>query len=90
MLEGLIIYALTFWFWFHLANDSDIFAGMRAAVWPQLPAPVLYAVGCSMCSTFWVTLVLLPFTPIPFVYLFAAPPLVMLLNCGFKRLSNDQ
>lgn len=90
MMDALLIYALELFFAFYLVNHSEVFIEVRTWLWPRLPAPVLFALGCGFCFTWWSTLALLiAGVALPASFLFAAPSLVMLLNCTFLWLNRE-
>lgn len=85
----MITYVIMCWFFFFLMNYADITA--RPAKWLRgvLGTKLSYATGCALCSCFWLTLVLVIFTPIPVYWMFVAPVLHLFLDLAYQRLSGN-
>lgn len=89
-MELLIVYSLCVFFGFYVANHSDLVKAPREWVYSRLPDRLRYFCECAFCTAFWLTLPMVTLGALPFYCLFAAPPVVLLLNLSYLRLSNDQ
>jgi hypothetical protein len=80
-----ILYCLGIYFWFYLFNYSDIAESIRSKVFNVMHPYITYALQCSYCYTFWITLVAFCLSLVPLSYIFAAPVVNLFL---FKILNN--
>ncbi len=86
MFEALFIYSLAVWFFFYVANHSDLLAKPRGWALSKLPWWLEYSVTCAICSTFWASLALFLVGVVPLLFVFVAPPVVLGMNLTFLRL----
>ena len=77
-------------FFFHLGVNSDITRRPRQWVLSHLCPTLQYLVTCAFCLTFWVSLIFWFSGLITFLVLFAAPPLVLLLNLTTQKLKPNE
>ncbi len=68
---NLIEYCLSVFFCFYLLNYSDILASVRVRLFAAVHENIKYALSCSLCCTFWVTLASIYWHP--WYWLLAAP-----------------
>lgn len=75
------ILALVIYFFYHLFNYADITSGIRRwLVTSGLNDKVQYALKCSLCFSFYATLISWLFVYIPFYWVFAAPVINLALD----------
>lgn len=94
MLDQLVVYSLSVYFFFHLFGRSDILAGPRGWANKVFPSALTYPLNCSFCFTWWVgvgvtvatSLYLGVFFVSPIVLL-GAPVLNLLLDRAIERLN---
>lgn len=87
MLEALILYSLFCFAVFYLLNHSDLVKAPREWVYQRLPGWLAYSLSCAFCLTFWVSLGLAIWSGLPAGIVLTAPPLVLLINLAYVRLS---
>ncbi len=89
MLDHLLVYSLAVFFGFYLTNHSKLpFVIVARESLGQLywPPWMLYAVQCAFCTAFWQTLVVAIFGGVPWLFVLAAPSLVLFQNLCYQRL----
>ncbi len=91
MIDTLIIYALSCYMVYYVVGQSDLLAAPRAWVSRKLPGWLTYPLSCSLCFSFWLTLVfgLLGVVSIDALTLLAAPVVNLVLDMVVKRLANQ-
>lgn len=77
MLEQLVIYCLSVYFFFHLASRADLFAKPRAALVKTLPSFITYPLICCFCFTWWVGVGVSVFLSLYLWTIFLSPMLLM-------------
>lgn len=60
-MDATIIYSLFLYLWYHLLSRSDILARPRDWVLRTFPSFLTYPLTCSLCFTWWVSLILTGF-----------------------------
>ncbi len=83
-----LLYCLGVYFWFYLFNCSDIAAPARAKILASVHESISYALQCSYCATFWITVAACCATLVPISYVFAAPVVNLFLFKSFERLTS--
>ncbi len=88
MLEALLIYSLACYMVYHVVGQSDLLSKPRAWVLRTFPGWLTYPLSCSLCFTFWLTLMgnLFGFVQMDLVVLFAAPVVNMVLDLIVRAL----
>lgn len=87
---NIVEYSLFVFFWYYLINNSDIAKPYRDKWYPKLHPNVTYAIKCSLCMTFWVSLIIylinfiVSSINIPWYFIFVAP----VINIFVYRLFN--
>lgn len=81
-----LLYCLGVFFFYYVFNYSDIAARCRIWVLDHVNEQVTYALGCSLCWTWWVSVTGLILGLIPAAWIFAAPVVNLFLIKLFQRL----
>ncbi len=87
MIESLLVYAISFYFFFYLFNHSWIGEGTKNWVIDKVPALVAYSIQCAFCLTFWFTLVLVCWEVKPPYFLITAPVVNLFLELSYRKLT---
>lgn len=82
-----LIYCLGVFFGWYVFNCSDIAQSTRVWILSRAHNNVAYVLGCSLCTTFWVTLSLWAATIVPLSYVFAAPVVNLFLAKTLDHLN---
>lgn len=90
MIESLLIYAISFYFFFYLFNHSWIGEGTKNWVIDRVPALVAYSIQCAFCITFWFTLIICSLEYRPSYFLITAPVINLFLELSYRKLTTEK
>lgn len=90
MFQSIFIYCVTIWFFFYLWNHSEILSKLRNFVYSRLNAVLAYLLQCSLCSTFWLTLVFFLMGFAPAFFICTAPIINLFIELSFRKLASKE
>lgn len=92
MLEQLIIYSLSIWFVFYLANHSDLFYPPRRWVYSKVGPFIGYLLQCALCCTFWISCALMTLKFISYKnweFCMVSPVINMFVELSYRKLVKE-
>lgn len=88
MLEATLLYALALYLVFHVASRAEILSKPRGWVLRVCPGWLTYPLGCALCFSWWLALVLnvLDIVPVSLMVFLAVPVVNMVLDLMVRAL----